>query len=105
MTFTEEATKTVVTTDATGVAPGSYQVILESYNTAETVHSALMSDTVTVVVEAAPVVEEVIEEEVEAEEEAGEEAGEEEGPTCPVTQLDFDAFAIEHANYFELEAQ
>ena len=60
-----------------------------------------MSDTVTVVVEAAPVVEEVIQEEVEA----GEEAGEEEGPTCPVTQLDFDAFAIEHANYFELEAQ
>ena len=101
MTFTEETTKTVVTTDATGVAPGSYQVILESYNTAETVHSTLMSDTVTVVVEAAPVVEEVIQEEVEA----GEEAGEEEGPTCPVTQLDFDAFAIEHANYFELEAQ
>ena len=25
--------------------------------------------------------------------------------TCPVSQLDFDAFATEHANYFKLEAQ
>ena len=79
---------------------GSYNLVLESFDNNGTVKSTFMTDTVTVVIEAVPppvvpdpVVPDPVVEDVTVSE-----------YTCPVTQIDFDAFATEYENYFELEA-
>ena len=86
---------TTVLIDTTATT-GSYNLVLESFDNNGTVKSTFVTDTVSVVIEAAPppvVPDPVVEDETVSE------------YTCPVTQIDFDAFAIEYNNYFELEAQ
>ena len=97
VTFEEFTSYTIVHLDATTVLAGTYELVLQSFDTNGGVESTLMSDTVTITITACTIpcilVDAVVEEEPVV-------------PTaCPVTQIDFDAFALLHADYFQLEVK
>ena len=83
--------------DATSVAAGTYDIVLQSYDLSSGgVNSTLMSDTVILTVEAGSGATETTEASIEPAETTEDDSGGvqiTEYPGCPVTQADFDAFA------------